>query len=134
MYSYRGIFWIFFFFFYEHYSTLRFICRPSVSTVSEDDGIEPRTVANLALAARCSNYSARFHPLIYVLLGSLLDFKQIPLFVKLMIGTKVLESCWVLLMDEINKNVPVYYKRCVDSICFINSSQDVGVCNKSYGL
>jgi hypothetical protein len=28
-----------------------FICRPADSTVSEDAGIEPRTVANLALAA-----------------------------------------------------------------------------------
>jgi hypothetical protein len=31
-----------------------FICRPSDSTVSEDAGIEPRTVATLALAVRSS--------------------------------------------------------------------------------
>jgi hypothetical protein len=31
-----------------------FICRPSDSTVSEDAGIEPRTVATLALTARRS--------------------------------------------------------------------------------
>jgi hypothetical protein len=36
-----------------------FICRPSDSTVSEDAGIEPRTVATLALAVRRSNNSAR---------------------------------------------------------------------------
>ncbi len=41
----------------QHY----FICRPSDSTVSEDAGIEPRTVANLALAVRLSNHSARSH-------------------------------------------------------------------------
>jgi hypothetical protein len=38
-----------------------FICRPSDSTVSEDAGIEPRTVATLALTVRRSNYSARSH-------------------------------------------------------------------------
>jgi hypothetical protein len=40
-----------------------FICRPSDSTVSEDVGIEPRTVATLVLTARRSNHSARSHPL-----------------------------------------------------------------------
>ncbi len=39
-----------------------FICRPSDSTASEEAGIEPRTVATLALAARRSNHSARSHP------------------------------------------------------------------------
>jgi hypothetical protein len=39
-----------------------FICRPSAFTVSEDAGIEPRTVATLALTARHSNHSARSHP------------------------------------------------------------------------
>ncbi len=39
-----------------------FICRPSDSTVSEDAGIEPRTVATTALAVRRSNQSARSHP------------------------------------------------------------------------
>jgi hypothetical protein len=39
-----------------------FICRPSDSTVSEDVGIEPRTVTTLALTARRSNHSARSHP------------------------------------------------------------------------
>jgi hypothetical protein len=38
------------------------ICRPSDSTVSEDAGIEFRTVATMALAVRCSNHSARSHP------------------------------------------------------------------------
>ncbi len=33
-----------------------FICGPSDSTMSEDAGIEPRTVATLALRARRSNY------------------------------------------------------------------------------
>ena len=35
--------------------------RPSDSTVSEDAGIECRTVATLALTARRSNHWARFH-------------------------------------------------------------------------
>jgi hypothetical protein len=39
-----------------------FICRHLDSTVSETAGIEPRTVATLALTARCSNLSARSHP------------------------------------------------------------------------
>jgi hypothetical protein len=38
-----------------------FLCRPSDSTVSEDAGIEPRTVATMALTARRSNHLARFH-------------------------------------------------------------------------
>jgi hypothetical protein len=37
---------------YVRYSTLHFICRPSDSTVSEDAGIKPRTVAMTALATR----------------------------------------------------------------------------------
>ncbi len=45
------------------YSTpFHFICRRSDSPVSEDAGIEPRTVATLALAVRRSNHSARSHP------------------------------------------------------------------------
>ncbi len=39
-----------------------FICRPLDSTVSEDAGIERRTVATLALAVRLSNHSTRSHP------------------------------------------------------------------------
>ncbi len=39
-----------------------FFCRPSDSTVSEDAGIEPRTVATSALAERRSNHSAISHP------------------------------------------------------------------------
>ncbi len=38
-----------------------FICRPLDSTVSEDAGIEPSTVATTALAVRRSNHSARSH-------------------------------------------------------------------------
>ncbi len=37
------------------------ICHPSDSTVSENAGIEPRTVASLALKTRRSNHSARSH-------------------------------------------------------------------------
>ncbi len=47
-------FWIFLLFFIQH-------CRPSDSTVSED---EPRTVAILALAVRRSNHLARSYPLV----------------------------------------------------------------------
>ncbi len=39
-----------------------FICRPTDSTVSEDAGVEPGTVATTALAVRRSNHSARSHP------------------------------------------------------------------------
>ncbi len=39
-----------------------FICRPSDSTVSEDAGIEPRTVATSALAVRRSCHLATSHP------------------------------------------------------------------------
>ncbi len=38
-----------------------FICQPSDSTVSEDAGIKPRTVATSSLAVRRSNHSARSH-------------------------------------------------------------------------
>jgi hypothetical protein len=50
--SNRGIFWILFCFMYciQHC----FICRPSDSTVSEDAGIESRTVATSTLAVRRS--------------------------------------------------------------------------------
>ncbi len=39
-----------------------FICRLSGSTVSEDAGIEPRTVATFALAVKRSSHSARSKP------------------------------------------------------------------------
>jgi hypothetical protein len=42
-----------------------FICRPSDSSALEDDGIETRTVATLALAVRRSNHSARCLDLIH---------------------------------------------------------------------
>ncbi len=44
----RGIFLDIFFFVYDFQHC--FICRPSDSTVSEDAGIEPTTVATTALA------------------------------------------------------------------------------------
>ncbi len=52
----RVIFW-FFMYFFQHC----FICRPSDSSVSEDAGIESRTVVTLTLAVRHSNPSARSH-------------------------------------------------------------------------
>ncbi len=39
-----------------------FLHRPSDSTLSEDAGIEPRTVETLALTVRHSDLSARSHP------------------------------------------------------------------------
>jgi hypothetical protein len=49
-----GIFGFYFFMYdFQHC----FICRPSDSTVSEDAGIEPRTVVTTALAVRRSNDS-----------------------------------------------------------------------------
>jgi hypothetical protein len=50
-----------FFSFYVLYSTLLYL-RTSDSTVSEDAGTEPRTVATVTLAVRRSNHSARSHP------------------------------------------------------------------------
>ncbi len=59
-YCLRGIFW----FFLEMYVIQHcFIYRPSDSTVLEDAGIEPRTVATLALSATSSDHLARSHPL-----------------------------------------------------------------------
>jgi hypothetical protein len=49
------VFWIFLFMHVIQH-------RTSDSTVSEDAGIEPRSVAPLALTARHSNHSARYHP------------------------------------------------------------------------
>jgi hypothetical protein len=51
-------------FFFKYVIQHCFICRPSDSTVSEDAGIEPRTVATLVLTARRSNHSARSRQLI----------------------------------------------------------------------
>ena len=48
--------------FYQYFIQHCFIYRPSDSTVSEDAGIEPRTVATTALAVRRSNHLARSHP------------------------------------------------------------------------
>ncbi len=53
-----GFFWDFFRYDIQHC----FICRPSESTVSENAGIESRTVATTALAVGRSNHSARSHP------------------------------------------------------------------------
>jgi hypothetical protein len=53
-------------FFIEHC----FICRPSDSILSEDAGIEPRTVATSALAVRRTKHSATYHPLGCILYGT----------------------------------------------------------------
>ncbi len=55
----RGISWIFFSMVCIQHC---FICRPSDSAVSEDAGIEPRTVATSALAVRRSKHSSRSLP------------------------------------------------------------------------
>ncbi len=49
------------FLFYVRFSTLLHLPPPD-STVSEDAGIEPKTVATMALAVRRSNHSARSLP------------------------------------------------------------------------
>ncbi len=49
-------------FFFMYFIQHCVVCRPSDSTVSEDAGIEPRTVATSALAVRRFNHSARSHP------------------------------------------------------------------------
>jgi hypothetical protein len=43
-----------------------FICRLSDSTVSEDAGIEPRTVMTLTLTARLCHHSARSHKIKWI--------------------------------------------------------------------
>ena len=55
---FKGGFFGFFQFSIQH----SLICRSSDSTVSEDAGIEPMTVATSALAVRRSNRSAGSHP------------------------------------------------------------------------
>jgi hypothetical protein len=54
-FSCRGFFGDYFMYFIQHC----FICSPSDSTVSEDAGIDLRTVAILALAVRRSNHLTR---------------------------------------------------------------------------
>ncbi len=52
------------FFFFVYVIQHCFICRPTVSTLLEEDGIvKPMNFATKALAARRSNKSARSHPL-----------------------------------------------------------------------
>ncbi len=60
LYFFKGDFCGFFLYMYDIQHC--FICRPSDFTVSEDAGIEPRTVATTALAVRRSKHSARSHP------------------------------------------------------------------------
>jgi hypothetical protein len=49
-------FYIYFFYFFSMYCIQHcFVCRPPDFTVSEDAGIEPRTIATSALAIRRSN-------------------------------------------------------------------------------
>ncbi len=48
--------------FFSVLSSTLLLLTPSDSAVSEDAGIEPRTVATSALAVRRSNHSARSHP------------------------------------------------------------------------
>jgi hypothetical protein len=57
---------------YQH----SFFCRPSDSTVSEDAGIEPRTVATLALAVRRSSHSATSHPLYHYIVWPVCGHQQ----------------------------------------------------------
>ncbi len=54
---------VFGFFLFMYVIQYCFICRPSNSTMSENAGIEPRTVATTAVAVRRSNHSATsIHP------------------------------------------------------------------------
>ncbi len=54
------------FFMYVLYSTLLHLPLLRFHAVSEDVGIEPRTVATSALAVRRSKHSATSHPQIYI--------------------------------------------------------------------
>jgi hypothetical protein len=62
----QGDFLVFFLCMYRYFIQHCFICRPFESTVSEDAGIEPRTVATSALAVTRSSHSAACHPLGYI--------------------------------------------------------------------
>ncbi len=53
-----------FYFLFLYFIRHCFICRPSDSTVSEDAGIEHRTVAILSLTFRRSKHSARSRPVL----------------------------------------------------------------------
>ncbi len=48
--------------FFQYFIQHCFICSPPDSTVSNDAGIEPRTVATTALAVRRSKHTAKSHP------------------------------------------------------------------------
>ncbi len=58
----KGDFLSFFLFYVPYVIQHCFICRPLDSTVSEEAGNEPRTIATLALTASRSNHYARSHP------------------------------------------------------------------------
>jgi hypothetical protein len=68
----KGGIFLNFFFFYVRYSTLIHLPSLRFYFVSEDAGIETRTVATTALAVRRRNHSARSHPLIMAVLQEVL--------------------------------------------------------------
>ncbi len=88
-----------------------FICRPSDSTVSEDAGIEPRTVATLALTARSSNHSARSHPHFNFNIWDTVDrgfihFEHSSISKCFQRSTKIKQAMYVgVLCDDIFKNI-----------------------------
>jgi hypothetical protein len=58
----KQVFRVDFFVLFQYFIQRCHICFSSDSSVSENDGIEPWTVATSAFAVRRSNYSARSHP------------------------------------------------------------------------
>ncbi len=87
----RGIFFMYFI-------QQCFICRPSDSTVSENSGIEPRTVATLTLAVRRSNHSTSGWDLPVTFLKKKWEKFLVWLFLKLLIynpSCRAKEVHWV---------------------------------------
>ncbi len=95
LFFHKGEFFGFFLFVYDIQHC--FICCPSDSTVSEDAGIELRTVATTALAVRRSNHSVRSHPhtrldLIHCFIGLFLHYVLLTMLTLTMRGSSSLWS------------------------------------------
>ncbi len=97
----------YFIYFFMYFIQHCFICRSSDSTVSEDVGIEPRTVATFALAVRRSNHSARSHP-VMIKLTTIPDCHYLTfLLSKTMICCRIIRHCFRMatpLLFTLSKN------------------------------
>ncbi len=82
-----------------------FICCPlGFHALPEDAGIEPRTVATLALPARRSNHSARSHPLarldlIHYSSARSHPLARLDLLLQVLLVSFRRRDCWILFQD-----------------------------------